>query len=162
LNLYRALQTNSVLGDLRDPGSTHRHRAIIFRPVALLRLGTVAREQAVRVKREMPRGRGSVLAAIHHRSLRGLQRLSCGPAVGVNRRPDIPRARECLADIPVFGAAVERNHSIAMHAVRLKSVADSIGPFAKYLRAFCAFYSDFFIDHENAPKLKNRSLRGKA
>jgi hypothetical protein len=41
--------------------------------------------------------------------------------------------REGAADVPVFGTGIERDQSIAVLAVRLKSVADILRPLSEYL-----------------------------
>jgi hypothetical protein len=91
------------------------------------------------------------LAAIHNWRWRGLCQigsLALGFAVGLDLRANHPGVRERSANISVFGIDVERNQSIAMHAVHLKPVANPGGALAKYHRAFSALYSDFFLDHE--------------
>jgi hypothetical protein len=88
-----------------------------------------------------------VLAAIRDLSL-SLRLLAGGFALGVNRQSHFLGNRERLADISIFRTAVERNQPIAMRTVGLKAVADSMRTFPEHLRAFRAFYSYFFVDHE--------------
>src|ERR1019366_3010772 len=57
-------------------------------------------------------------------------------ALGFNRQSHFPGTRERPANIFVFRTAVERNQPIAMRAVGLKPVADTMRALAKYLRAF--------------------------
>ncbi|SRR6266404_2222368 len=67
---------------------------------------------------------------------------------GFQRHSHFFGAHESPADIYIFRSGVKRNQSIAVPAVRLKPVAYSLRPLPKNLRAFRAFYFDFFVDHE--------------
>jgi hypothetical protein len=67
---------------------------------------------------------------------------------GFNRHSQLFGAHERPADILVFRTGIERNQPIAVLAVRLKPVADILGPLSEYLRAFRAFDFHFFVDHE--------------
>jgi hypothetical protein len=87
------------------------------------------------------------LAAICDGSLCRLRQTGAFALV-FKRQSHFPGAQERFTNISVFRIAVERNQPIAMRTVGLKPVADSLGALAKYLRAFRAFDSDFFVDHE--------------
>jgi hypothetical protein len=63
-------------------------------------------------------------------------------------------AHEGTTDIPVLSTCVERDQSVAVLTVRLKSVADILRPLSEYLRAFGAFDFDFIINHEMDLKSK--------
>ncbi|HEY4836164.1 MAG TPA: hypothetical protein VII07_15985, partial [Bradyrhizobium sp.] len=52
------------------------------------------------------------------------------------------------ADIFVFRRGIERNQPIAVLAVGLEPVADSLRPLAENLRAFRAFDFYFVVGHE--------------
>jgi hypothetical protein len=67
---------------------------------------------------------------------------------GFQRHSHFFGAHESPADIYIFRSGVKRNQPIAVPAVRLKPVAYSLRPLPKNLRAFRAFYFDFFVDHE--------------
>jgi hypothetical protein len=87
---------------------------------------------------------GLILAANVSRAFR--DGFGLGP--GFERQSHFPGACERAADISVFRAGVERDHPVAVLAVGLVAVADSLRPLAEYLRAFRAFDSYFFVDHE--------------
>jgi hypothetical protein len=84
------------------------------------------------------------LAAIADLALR--RGFALGPVF--KRQSHLFGAHESPADIPVLRAAIERNQPIAVLAVRLEPVADSLSPLPEYLRALRAFDFDFFVDHE--------------
>jgi hypothetical protein len=69
-------------------------------------------------------------------------------------------AREGTTDIPVVGTTIKRDQSVAVLAVRLKSVANILCSLSEKLRAFRAFDFDFIFGHEMALK-QNGSLRSK-
>ena len=62
---------------------------------------------------------------------------------GFQRHSHFFGAHESPADI-----YIKLNQPIAVPAVRLKPIAYSLRPLPKNLRAFRAFYFDFFVDHE--------------
>jgi hypothetical protein len=88
-----------------------------------------------------------VLTAIGDRALR--RTFGLGP--GFKCHSHFLGAHQSPADISVFRTGIERNHPIAVMAVRLVPVADSLRPLPEYLRAFRAFDSYFFFDHEMSP-----------
>jgi hypothetical protein len=63
------------------------------------------------------------------------------------------RARQ-YEPIPIFGTSIERDQSITVLAVRLKSVAYILRPLSEYLRTFCAFDFDFIVNHGTPQKAK--------
>jgi hypothetical protein len=63
-------------------------------------------------------------------------------------------AHEGTTDVPVLGAGIERDQSIAVLTVRLKSVTDLLRPLAEYHRAFRAPDFDFFVNHGMPQKAK--------
>jgi hypothetical protein len=89
-----------------------------------------------------------VLAAIADRALR--RAFGLGP--DFKRQPHFPGAHQSPADISIFRTGIERNHPVAVLAVRLVPVADFLRPLPEYLRAFRALDSYFVVDHEMPPK----------
>jgi hypothetical protein len=65
-------------------------------------------------------------------------------------KPDFTGTRQRTADVSILRRGVEGNQAVAVHAVDLKAIADSLRALAKNLRAFRAPDSDFFIDHESS------------
>jgi len=70
--------------------------------------------------------------------------------LGFKCRPYLSGARQRPADVSVFCTDIERDQSIAVLAVRLKSVTKLLRALSKYLRAFRAFDLYFFVDHETS------------
>jgi hypothetical protein len=64
------------------------------------------------------------------------------------QNPDFTGTCQRAADVPILRRGVEGNQAVAVHAVDLKTIADSLRALAKNLRAFRASDPDFFIDHE--------------
>jgi hypothetical protein len=85
-----------------------------------------------------------VLTAIAGRTFR--RGFALGP--GLKRHSQFPGMHESPADISVVRTGIEGNHPVAMLTVGLEPVADSLCPLPEYLRAFRAFDSYFFFDHE--------------
>jgi hypothetical protein len=85
-----------------------------------------------------------VLTAIGDRGLR--RTFGLGP--GFKCHSHFLGAHQSPADISIFRTGIERNHPIAVMAVRLVPVADSLRPLPEYLRALRASDSYFFLDHE--------------
>ena len=108
------------------------------------------------------RKRGAlVLAAIGDRSLCRLF-LTGGLALGLYRQSYFLCAHQRFANVSVFRIVVERNQPIAVRAVRLKPVSDSLCTLAKSLRALRAFDSDLFVDHATPHEFNKLSLRFRA
>jgi hypothetical protein len=70
--------------------------------------------------------------------------------LGFKRHSNLFGAHEGPADIPIFRAGIERNQPIAVLAIRLEPVADSLSPLSEYLRAFRAF-DFYFVVHDEMP-----------
>ena len=102
-----------------------------------------------------------VLAAIGDRSLCRLF-LTGGLALGLDCQSYFLGANQRFANVSVFRIVVERNQPIAVRAVRLKPVSDSLCTLAKSLRALRAFDSDLFVDHATPHEFNKRSLRSQA
>jgi hypothetical protein len=62
-------------------------------------------------------------------------------------RPQFSGVHERSADVPVFRAAIKRNQTIAVLAIRLETGAKLSCPFPKNLRALRAFYPHLLIDY---------------
>jgi hypothetical protein len=77
-----------------------------------------------------------------------------GRACHFKHKSHLSCAREGTTDIPILGTSIERDQSIAVLAVRLKSVAYILRPLSEYLRAFCAFDFDFIVNHGTPQKAK--------
>jgi hypothetical protein len=75
-------------------------------------------------------------------------------AAGFERISYFFGAREGTTDICVLGTAIERDQSIAVLAVRLKSVTNFLRSLSEYLRAFRAFDFYFFVNHGMPQKAK--------
>ena len=71
---------------------------------------------------------------------------------GFERNSHFSSAHESATDIPVLRGRIEGNEPIAMLAVHLKSVADSLRSLTEYLRALRAFDFDFVVNNEMCPK----------
>jgi hypothetical protein len=76
---------------------------------------------------------------------------TCGLGPGVKCHSHFFRVHESPADVSVLRTGIERNEPIAVLAVGLEPVADLLRPLPEYLRAFRAFNSYFFFDHEMSP-----------
>ena len=90
----------------------------------------------------------------------GVEELSLGHdlrACHFERNSHLFSAHEGTTDIPVLGTGVERDQSVTVLAVRLKSVADILRPLSENLRAFGAFDFDFVVNHEMDLKAKSQS-----
>jgi hypothetical protein len=85
-----------------------------------------------------------VLAAIAGRGRHGT--FGFGP--GLKHYSHFPGVHERAADVSIFRTGIESDQPVAVLAVGLEAVADSLRPLSKYLRAFRAFDSYFFVDHE--------------
>jgi hypothetical protein len=96
-----------------------------------------------------------VLTAIAGRTFR--HGFALGP--GLKRHSQLSGAHESPADISVFRTGIERNQLVAVLTVRLEPVADFLCPLPEYLRAFRAFDSYFFFDHEMPLDLMPAVLR---
>jgi hypothetical protein len=77
-----------------------------------------------------------------------------GRACHFKHKSHLSCAREGTTDIPILGTSIERDQSIAVLAVRLKSAAYILRPLSEYLRAFCAFDFDFLVNHGTPQKAK--------
>jgi hypothetical protein len=100
------------------------------------------------------------LAAIGDRGRGGA--FGLGP--GFKQHSHIPGTHESPADVSVFRTAIESDQPVAVQTIYLKTVADFLRPFSKYLRAFRAFDFYFFVNHEMpldfAPELAFARLKG--
>jgi hypothetical protein len=56
-----------------------------------------------------------------------------GRACHFERNSHFSCTREGAADVPILGTSIEHDQSIAVLAVRLKSVADILRPLSEYL-----------------------------
>jgi hypothetical protein len=94
----------------------------------------------------------------HHESptyMRRKERFKpCFRAGRFERKSHFFGAHEGTTDVPVLGTGIERDQSIAVLTVRLKSVTDFLGALSEYHRAFRASDFYFFVNHGMPQKAK--------
>ena len=78
----------------------------------------------------------------------------CFRARRFERKSHFFGAHEGTTDVPVLGTGIERDQSIAVLTVRLKSVTDFLGALSEYHRAFRASDFYFFVNHGMPQKAK--------
>ena len=78
----------------------------------------------------------------------------CFRAGRFERKSHFFGAHEGTTDVPVLGTGIERDQSIAVLTVRLKSVTDFLGALSEYHRAFRASDFYFFVNHGMPQKAK--------